>query len=87
MSTGSLKDNIDGFRVPKFKLSYIRDTTHTSHKNLVKFCHELYYMWWVNQYLELQEWEDCIKPNKKIILDIVMLVPNKNQQGCKEHVI
>ena len=44
-------------------------------------------MWWENQDLELQEWEDCIKPNKKIILDTVMLVPNKNQQRYKEHVI
>ena len=56
MSTIFLKDNINGVRVPKFQLDYIRDTTHPSHKYLVKFCRELHYMWWVKQYLELQEW-------------------------------
>ena len=44
-------------------------------------------MWWGNQDLELQEWEDCIKSNKKIVLAIIMLVPNNKPQGYKEHVI
>ena len=83
MSTGSLKDNIDGFRVPKFKLSYICDTTHPSHKNLVKFCPEEHYVWWENQHLEIQEWEDFINSNKTRILAIIVLVTNKNPQGCK----
>ena len=37
--------------------------------------------------MELQEWEDFINSNKTIIIDINMLVPNKNPQGYKEHVI
>ena len=44
-------------------------------------------MWWGNQDLKLQEWEDFIKSNKKIILAIIMLINNKNPQGYKEHVI
>ena len=44
-------------------------------------------MWWVNQDLELQEWEDFIKSNKIKILAIIMLVPKKIPQGYKEHVI
>ena len=44
-------------------------------------------MWWGNKYLELQEWEDCIKSNKTITLAIIMLVPNKNPKGYKEHTI
>ena len=61
MSTIFLKENTDGFCVPQFQIYYIRDTTHPSHKNLVKFFHEVHYMWWGNQYLELQEWEDSIE--------------------------
>ena len=37
--------------------------------------------------MELQDWEDFIKSNKTRIVDINMLVPNKNPQGYKEHVI
>ena len=44
MSTIFFKYNIYEFRVPKFKLSYIRDTTHPSHKKFVKLCHEMHYM-------------------------------------------
>ena len=51
MPTILLKDKTDGFRVPPFQIAYICDTTHTSHKNLVKLCREVHYMWWVNQYL------------------------------------
>ena len=44
-------------------------------------------MRWGNQYLKLQEWKDCIKSDKTIILAIIMLVTNNNTQGYKEHVI
>ena len=40
-----------------------------------------------DQELELQEWEYYIKSKKKRIIDITMLVPNKNPPGYKEHVI
>ena len=40
MSTILLKENINGFRVPKLQLAYICDTTHTSHNKLVKLCCE-----------------------------------------------
>ena len=42
-------------------------------------------MWWGNQDLELQEWEDSINTNKTIILAINMLVPKNNPQEYKEH--
>ena len=61
ISTIFLKFAINGVRVPQFKLYYIRNTTHTSHTKLVKFCHEVHSMWWGSQYLELQEWKDLIK--------------------------
>ena len=64
MSNRFLKDKINGFRVQQFQLSYIYDTTHPSHKNLVKLFCEVHYMRWLNQYMELQEQEDCIKSNK-----------------------
>ena len=86
MSTRFLKGEINVVHIPQFKLAYIRNTTHYS-LFFVKLCREVHYVWWGNQDLEQQEWEDCIKSNKKIILDIIMLVPNKNQQGYKEHVI
>ena len=41
-----LKDNIDGVCVPQFQSARIRDTTHSSHKNLVGFFREVHYMWW-----------------------------------------
>ena len=53
--TGFLKDNIDVVCFTHLKISYIRDTNHPLHKNLVDFCREVHYMWWGNQYLELQE--------------------------------
>ena len=87
MSTRLLKDKIDEVRVPQFQLAYICNTTHPSHKKLVNLCRGVNYMWWENQYLELQEWDDCIKSNKTRILAIIMLVPNKNQKGYKERVI
>ena len=64
MLTRLLKDKIYGIIFPKFQLAYIRNTTHPSHKKLVKLCREVHYMWWVNEHLELQDWEDCIKSNK-----------------------
>ena len=54
---------------------------------MIKLCREVYYMWWKNKELEMQEWDYCIKSNKTIILDIIMLVSNKNPQGYKEHII
>ena len=87
MPTELLKYNIDGVYVPQFQIAYICVTPHPSHKNLDKLCCEVHYMWWENQYLELKEWEDFIKSNKKIILAIIMLVPKINPQGYKEHII
>ena len=87
MSTRFLKDNINVFRVPQFKLAYTCDKIHPSHKKLVKLCLEVHCMWWVNQDLELQQWEDFIKSNKTRILAMIMLVPNNNLYGYKQHVI
>ena len=50
---------------------------------LVQLYCEVNYMWWVNQYLGLQEWEDCIKPNKTRILSIVILLSKIKPQGYK----
>ena len=61
MSNRFLKYKIDGVQVPQFQLAYICDKTHTSHKNLVKLCRYVKYMWWENQELELKECEDCVK--------------------------
>ena len=87
MPTRLSKDKIDRFCVPQFQLVYICDTTHTSHNLFVKLCHEVHNMWWENQFLELQEWEDFTKSNKRIILSITMIVPNNNPQRYKGHVI
>ena len=57
------------------------------HIKTVNLCREVYYMWWVNQELVIQEWEYCIKSKKKIILAIIILVPNKKPQVYKEHII
>ena len=81
ISTRFLKYKIGGFHVPQFQLAYICSTTHLSRKYFVKLCHKVHYMWWTNQDLGLQEWEDCINPNKTRILAIIMLVPNNNPQG------
>ena len=54
MSYILLKDKMYGVRVTKFQPAYICNTTYPSHKNLVKFCCEVYYMCWGNQELELQ---------------------------------
>ena len=67
-------NNIDGVSVPKNSSSYICDTTHPSHNFFIKLCWEVHYMWWVNQYLEQQEWEDFIESNKIIIPAVIMLV-------------
>ena len=40
-----LKYKINGVYVPQFQIAYIRDTTRPSHKNLVKFYHEVHYIW------------------------------------------
>ena len=53
MPTIFLKGNIDGVCLTQFQLAFICDTTSTSHKNLVKLCREVHYMWWRNQDLEL----------------------------------
>ena len=71
----------------QFQLAYINETTNTSHNFFIRLCCEVHYMWWENQKLELQEWEDFIKSNKTRILAIIMLVPNNNPQEYKEHVI
>ena len=55
MSSIFLKDNINGVYVPQFQIAYIHDTTHPSHKNVVKLCREVHYMWWVNQGLLIQD--------------------------------
>ena len=57
MSAVFLKDKIHGVRITKFQLAYIR--------KMVKLCWVVHYIWWGNEYLELKEWEDCIKSNKK----------------------
>ena len=50
---------------------------HIIHIKLVKLWHDVNDMWWGNQELERQEWEDFIKSKKTRILDIIMLVPKK----------
>ena len=72
-----LKRNIYGFNVPQFQLDYIRHTTNPLYKKTVKLCHDVKYMWWRNQDLELQEWEDHINSKKTRILSILVLVPYK----------
>ena len=81
MSNIFLKYKINRVCVPQFQLAYICNTTNSSHKHAVKLCCGVNHMWWVNQYLELQEWQDYIKSNKTRILAIIMLVSNKNPQG------
>ena len=83
MSSIFLKDKVDRVRVPQVQLAHICATTHPLHKTLGKLCRRVHYIWWGNQELELQEWKDCIKSNKTIILAISMLVTNKNTQGKK----
>ena len=51
MSTRFLKDKIGGVCVPQFQLSYIRNTTHPLHKNMVKFFHGMHYICQGNQEL------------------------------------
>ena len=80
ITTRFLKDKIYGVRVLQFQLSYTCILTHPAYKSLIGFYCEVHYMWWVNQDLELQEWEDIINSNKTRILSIIILVPNKNPQ-------
>ena len=87
MSTRFLKYKIDKVHVPQLKLAYINDTTHPSYKNLVMLCREVHYMWWINQQLELQAWEDCVESIKTKKLDMIMLVTNNKPKLYKEHVI
>ena len=61
MSNIFLKYKIDGVHVTLFQLACICNTTHPSHNVFVELCHEVHYMWWGNQELELQEWDYCIK--------------------------
>ena len=49
MSNRFLKDKIYGVCVRQFKIACISNTTHSSHKTLVKFCRGVHYMWWLNQ--------------------------------------
>ena len=86
MSNIFLKDKIYGVCVLPFQIAYIRYTTNTPHKNLVKLCRNVNYMWWGNQELELQKWEYFIKPKKNTILAIIMLFPNNNTPRYKENV-
>ena len=58
MSTIFLKEKVNGVCVTQFQFAHIRDTTHPPNKTWAKLCRELNNMWWENQYLELQEWED-----------------------------
>ena len=81
MSTTFLKDRINRVRVTQFKIAYICDTNHPSHKNLVKLCCEVHYMWWENKFTELHELDNGIKSNRTRILAIIMLVPKNNPQG------
>ena len=83
ISTRFLKYNIYGVHVPQFKLDYIHDKNHHPHRNLVKLCRKVNYMWWGNKYLELQDWENFIKSNKTRVLAIIMLVTKNNPQGYK----
>ena len=82
-----LKDDIDGVRVTIFKLAYIHDTTHNSHKTFGKFFHDVQYMQWRNQQLELQQWEDQVKYKITRIFVIWIFVSCNNPLGYKEHVI
>ena len=61
MSNRFLKEKIYGFHVPQFQLAYIRDKKHPLHKILVELYHDVNYVWWGNQDLEVQEWEGSIK--------------------------
>ena len=54
---------------------------------MVRLGCDVHFMWWVNQELELQEWDDFMKSKKKRILSIIILVPCSNPTGYKEHVI
>ena len=54
MTTRFLRDNIDGVRVPKFQLFTLL-TQRIIEIKMVRLCREVNYMWWGNQYLELQE--------------------------------
>ena len=51
------------------------------HKNLVKLCCDMDYMWWGKQQLEIQEWENYINSKKTRILAIIMFVLNNNIPG------
>ena len=56
------------------------DNTSFTLKLVYLIC-DVHYMWFGNQELELQEWEDFIKSKKTIILAIIMLGPNNNPPG------
>ena len=45
MLTIFLKENIDGVSVPQFQIYFIKNTSHTSHKNSVKLCIDVHHMW------------------------------------------
>ena len=40
-----LKLNIDGIFFSQIELAYIHDTKHPFRDNLVKFCHDVHYIW------------------------------------------
>ena len=86
MPTRLSKYNIYCICVPQFQLSYISNTTNTLHKNLFGMFHNVRFMWWGYQYLELQYWEDLIK-SFKIVSDILMFVPWYKPPGYKERII
>ena len=85
ISTVFSKYNVDGVCVPHFHLAYICDTTHPSFKVFVKVCCEVHHMRWGNQYLKLQEWEDCIKSDKTIILAIFLFFFRSGHRGPKAY--
>ena len=78
MPTIFLKDNTDSVLMPQFQISYIHDATNFLHNNLVRLCYDVKYMWRGEQYLEFQEWEDCIKQKKTRISAIIMFIPLNN---------
>ena len=53
MLTRFLKDDINGIRAPQFQRTYTCNTNHPSLKNLVKLCHEVHNILWVNLELGL----------------------------------
>ena len=69
MSNMFLTENIGGDHIPQFNIDLICNKNIPSHKHMVKLCREVHYMWWWNQELDLQEWDEYRKSKKTRILD------------------